>query len=226
MHMEDEKMRAEVAGGLRYTHSRANANSAKLLEVTAFAYAAIEILAEPGLISIEELDQRKEVIAARLVEKFRQEGIGAAYQDPEHDKYTFESTVEIDCASRVHLCKAACCRLRFALSHQDVEEGIVQWDFGHPYFIAQGKDGYCRHLDRGCMSCTIHQNRPVPCRGYDCRQDKRIWSDFEQRIVSPDLDKLFPASNRAATSPERRNLTGSLADRGEQGAEPCQQPNL
>ena len=186
--------RSEVAEGLLYAHGRANSNTAKLLDVSSFAYAAIELLAEKGLIDIEVLDRKKKEIAGRLVEKFRQEGIGAAYQDPEHDKYTFESTVEIDCVNRVHLCKAACCRLRFALSHQDVEEGIVQWEFGHPYFIAQGDDGYCRHLDRSCMSCSIHQSRPVPCRGYDCRRDKRIWSDFEKRIVSPELDKLFETS--------------------------------
>jgi hypothetical protein len=41
------------------------------------------------------------------------------------------------------------------------------------------------------MNCTVHQNRPVPCRAYDCRKDHRIWSDFDQRIVSPELDKLF-----------------------------------
>jgi Fe-S-cluster containining protein len=184
-------LRQEVAGGLRYGHARANANTAKLLEVSAFAYAAIELLAERGLISIEELDQRKKVIADRLVEKFQKDGIGAAYQDPELEKYSFEGSVEIDCASRLHLCKAACCRLRFALSRQDVEEGIVQWEFSHPYFIAHGEDGYCRHLDRGCLRCTIHANRPVPCRGYDCRNDQRIWSDFEQHLVSPELDRLF-----------------------------------
>lgn len=191
MEIYDEKMRGEVADGLLYAHSRENSNTAKLLEVSSFAYAAIELLSERGLIDIEDLDRKKKEIANRLVEKFRQDGIGAAYQDPEHDKYNFEGSVEIDCRSRLHLCKAACCRLRFALSHQDVDEGVVQWDFGHPYFIAQGEDGYCRHLDRGCMGCSIHENRPVPCRGYDCRQDKRIWSDFEQHIVSPDLDKLF-----------------------------------
>lgn len=195
MNTKDDGTRGEVADGLLYTHSRANSNTAKLLEVSSFAYAAIELLAERGLIDIEDLDRKKTEIANRLVEKFREEGIGAAYQDPEHDKYSFEGSVEIDCPGRLHLCKAACCRLRFALSHQDVEEGIVQWDFGHPYFIAQGDDGYCRHLDRGCMSCSIHEHRPVPCRGYDCRRDKRIWSDFEQRIVSPELEKLFaPAS--------------------------------
>jgi putative zinc- or iron-chelating protein len=195
MNIKDDEMRSEVSEGLRYTHNRANSNTAKLLEVSSFAYAAIELLAEKGLIDIEVLDRKKKEVADRLVKKFQQEGIGAAYQDPEHDKYTFESTVQIDCESRLHLCKAACCRLRFALSHQDVEERIVQWDFAHPYFIAHREDGYCGHLDREHMNCTIHQNRPVPCRAYDCRRDQRIWSDFEQRIVSPELDKLFVSTH-------------------------------
>jgi Fe-S-cluster containining protein len=104
--------------------------------------------------------------------------------------------VEIDCANRLHLCKAACCRLRFALSHQDVEEGIVQWEFAHPYFIAQDKDGYCNHLDRSCMNCTIHENRPVPCRAYDCRNDSRIWANFDERIVSDELEKLFASDSQ------------------------------
>src|SRR6266700_1827507 len=166
MNIKNDEMRSEFAGGLLYTHSRANSNTAKLLEVSSFAYAAIELLAEKGLIDIEVLDRKKKEVADRLVEKFRQEGIGAAYQDPEYDKYTFEKSVTIDCENRIDLCKAACCRLRFALSHQDVEEGTVQWDFAHPYFIAQGEDGYCRHLDRGCLSCTIHRSRPVPFRAY------------------------------------------------------------
>lgn len=194
MNFNEHKTRAEVAEGLRYTHNRANSNTAKLLEVSSFAYAAIELLAEKGLIDIEVLDRKKKEVADRLVQKFQQEGIGAAYQDPEHDKYTFESSAEIDCESRLHLCKAACCRLRFALSHQDVDEGIVQWEFAHPYFIAHREDGYCSHLDRGHMNCTIHSNRPVPCRAYDCRKDHRIWSDFERRVVSPELDKLFATS--------------------------------
>lgn len=194
MNDKDHSTRPEIAGGLLYTHSRANSNTAKLLEVSSFAYAAIELLAEKGLIDIEVLDQKKKEVANRLVERFRQEGIGAAYQDPEHDKYTFKNSMEIDCERRIHLCKAACCRLRLALSHQDVEEGIVQWDFAHPYFIAQREDGYCNHLERERMNCTIHQNRPVPCRAYDCREDKRIWSDFERRVVSPELDNLLAPS--------------------------------
>jgi Fe-S-cluster containining protein len=79
----------------------------------------------------------------------------------------------------------------FALSQQDVEEGVIKWDLGRPYLIAQDADGYCRHLDRQAMRCTVRAQRPLPCRGYDCRRDKRIWSDFDNRIVNPDLDRLF-----------------------------------
>jgi Fe-S-cluster containining protein len=191
-----EGLRDEVAGGLRYTHTRASANTGKLLEVASFAYAAIELLAEKGLLEIGELDKRKAAVAERLMKKYTEDGLGAAFQDPEYDKYSFEKVVDIDCESRLDICKAACCRLRFALSRQDVKEGIVQWEFSHPYFIAHGADGYCRHLVRNEQRCSIHGNRPVPCRGYDCRQDKRIWSDFDKRLLSPEFEKLFRTENK------------------------------
>ena len=187
-----DKLRGEVAGGLRYAHTRANANTRKLLEIASFAYAAIELLADKGLLETTELDERKKAIAGRLVQKFIDEGMGLSYQEREQDKYTFEA-VHIDCEARLPLCKAACCKLRFALSKQDVEEGIVKWNFARPYLIARGEDGYCIHLKRDSLGCGIHSHRPVPCRGYDCRADQRIWADFEARIVSPELEKLLQA---------------------------------
>ena len=107
----------------------------------------------------------------------------------EHDKYTFEGTPPIDCAERVSICHAACCRLPFALSKQDVHEGIVRWNLGQPYMIDHGDDGYCSHLDHGTCACTIYANRPVPCRGFDCRSDQRIWLDFEARVANPDIER-------------------------------------
>ncbi len=186
------QLRVEISDGLQYTHDRANANTAKLLEVTAFTYAAIELLAAKGIISIEELDERKKIVAGRLMEKFADQGMGVARQEPElGDKYAFQGAVEIDCENRVHLCKAACCRMRFALSKQDVDEGIVRWDFGHPYLIARGFDGYCIHMDRDQRNCSIHSQHPAPCRAYDCRNDKRIWADFDNKVVSSELEQLF-----------------------------------
>lgn len=107
-------------------------------------------------------------------------------QDPNVDKYTFAGRVSIDCDSRLHLCRAACCSMSFPLSLQDLDEGVVAWDPGRPYAIAHGADDNCVHLDSGCQ-CTIYQQRPLPCRVYDCRNDERIWLDFDERVPNPAL---------------------------------------
>jgi Fe-S-cluster containining protein len=181
--------RAEVAAGFRYAHFRADANTGKLLEFASFLYAAIDLLNRKGLIDLAELDERKKEAAANLVEKFTERGMGVVYQKPEYDKYQFEGAVKIDCENRLHLCHAACCKLRFALSKQDVEEGIIHWDFSAPYLIARGADGYCQHLDSEKKCCAVHESRPVPCRAFDCRRDKRIWLDFENNIVNPQINE-------------------------------------
>lgn len=182
-------LRQEVVKGLLYAHSRANANTSKTLEAASFLYALVELLNEKGIITIEELDERKRVVGERLAQQFRETGMGAVLQEPEYDKHTFQAGVEIDCENRIHLCKATCCRLPFALSKQDIREGIVHWDLGQPYMIDQGQDGYCNHLDRGKLGCSIYQDRPVPCRAFDCRNDKRIWLDFEKRIPNPAVNR-------------------------------------
>jgi Fe-S-cluster containining protein len=190
--VELDDIRAETARGLEYTHARANTNTGKLLEIASFAYSTIELLAEKGIISIEEVDERKKIVADRLTAKFREAGMGVVRSEPEADKYAFEGSAEIDCENRIDLCRAACCRLDFALSRQDVEEGVVQWEFSRPYMIKRERDGYCTHLDTGGCRCKVYEQRPVPCRAYDCRKDSRIWADFEGRVPSPELAKLFP----------------------------------
>src|SRR5262250_1562695 len=182
-----EKLRQELADGLLYIHSRLSENTKSTLEAASFLYALVELLSEQGLISIDKLDERKTEVAKRLAKKNSDKGVGVLLQEPEYDKYTFEGEAKIDCENRVHLCRAACCRLPFALSKQDVQEGTVHWDLGQPYLIAQDETGYCTHLDRGCYRCTVHERRPVPCRGYDCRRDRRIWLDFEGKVINPDI---------------------------------------
>jgi hypothetical protein len=191
--------RNEVAGGLLYCHSRLNSNTSKLLESSSFLYALVELLTEKGLLQLDELEERKREVAVRLLDSFLDRGMGVAMQADERDKYTFDETVEIDCENRVDLCKAACCRMSFALSQQDVEEGVIKWDLGRPYLIAQDSEGYCSHLDRESSCCRVRAQRPLPCRGYDCRQDNRVWLDFEKRIVNPDLEQLFADNNAQPT---------------------------
>ena len=108
-------------------------------------------------------------------------------QDPRHDKYTAPGIAEVDCQNRVHLCRAACCKLTFPLSRQDLNEGIIRWDTQTPYMIAQDADGYCSHVERGSCQCGVWPNRPLTCRTYDCRQDPKIWLDFEKKLIHPDI---------------------------------------
>jgi Fe-S-cluster containining protein len=207
-----EALRNDVADGLMYSHSRENANTSKVLEVASFSYALIELLMERGLISVEELDQRKREVGARLVEKFAEKGMGVALTDDEKDKYAYDGAVQIDCENRLSLCRGACCRLSFALTVQDLEEGAVKWELGRPYMVRRDADGYCHHLEREHKRCGVYEQRPIVCRSYDCRKDKRIWADFENRIVSPDLEKLFPQSSPDQTQLYQLTRTGKRAE--------------
>lgn len=185
--MKSNDLRMEVVKGLLYTHNRINANTKKTLEASSFLYALIELLNEKGLLTIEELDEKKKQVAQRLVKKFVESGVGLMYQDTEEDKYTFEKEAIVDCENRLHICKAICCKLPFALSRQDVSEGIVKWEFAKPYLIAHDGDGYCTHLDRDTLRCMVREHRPLPCRGFGCRDNDRwhVWTSYENMELDP-----------------------------------------
>lgn len=196
------KIKDDITSGLLYTHTRINFNTSKTLEGSSFLYALIELLSEKGLLSIEELDERKKQVAGRLVKKFKESGIGLMCQDPEHDKYTFEHEVSVNCQERLHICKAICCKFPFALSRQDVEEGIIRWEFGRPYLIAHDTNDYCVHLDQESYLCAVHKNRPVPCRGFDCKDNKKwkVWQDYDKKILNPHLNEKVKQSDEKCYS--------------------------
>jgi len=107
------------------------------------------------------------------------------------DKYSL-SGVDIDCASLVHLCGARCCKLSAALGTQDIEEGKLEWEIDQPYVIKRANDGYCNYVgERG--GCSCYDIRPTVCREFDCRDDKRIWKDFEARIPADEpFLRIYP----------------------------------
>jgi Fe-S-cluster containining protein len=93
---------------------------------------------------------------------------------------------DIPCAELIPLCGGRCCTLSFSLSTEDLDEGVIRWDYGQPYLIRQrASDGYCVHNDPDTRGCTVHAYRPRVCRSYDCRKDKRVWIDYERRISAP-----------------------------------------
>ena len=128
--------------------------------------------------------------------------------DAGDDKYDARPAT-VPCDELMPICQARCCKdFHLALSTQDLDEGVIRWDYGHPYRIRKrASDGYCVHNDPASHGCTAHAQRPRVCRTYDCRTDPRIWSDFDRRILAPpgvrrepreDFDLFARARTRAA----------------------------
>jgi hypothetical protein len=178
-------MLADVIPGLVYTHNRANANTAALHQACATIQALGDLLVERGLLVRDEVEARQQEAAAQLRQQYMAQGMATAMQEFGVSKYEFQHGAAVDCENLIHLCRAACCKLPLALSREDVRENVVQWELGQPYMIAHAGDGYCVHMDRHTCGCTVYEQRPIPCRGYDCRKDERIWLDFEKKQINP-----------------------------------------
>lgn len=176
----------EILEGFLYSYRQLDTNAMKVYEASAHLYSLIELLVAKGIIGIEELDQRKKAVEKRLNDSFKEAGIGVRVRRDDNDKYGLSDEVKIDCEKRKPLCRAACCRLAYPLSLQDIKEGI-RWSLGKPFLNAREADGYCVHLQRDTLGCSIYEHRPTVCRQYDCRNDRRIWLDFDKMIINPEL---------------------------------------
>ena len=95
-----------------------------------------------------------------------------------------EPETPVDCGARMHVCHAVCCQLKFPLSSDEVESGLVKWDIGHPYIIRHQSTGWCTHNDTATHRCDIYADRPGTCRRYSCAGDTRIWKDFDGMVLN------------------------------------------
>ncbi len=169
----------ELAAALRKLDDRQTDELRDLRRTQAALEQVIEILVGKGVLG-EGHRRLIEKVADKAGEAVRPRVRLRQYVD----KYALEGA-DIDCASLVHLCHARCCSFSFELTTQDLDEGAVRWEIDQPYVIRHEADGQCTHLDRAGAGCTIHAKRPAVCRTYDCRQDRRVWIDFDQRIAAP-----------------------------------------
>jgi len=59
------------------------------------------------------------------------------------------------------------------------------------------RDGYCSHLDRDAGGgCQLYGRRPYVCRTFDCREDRRVWIDFDRKEPAPMPVGLTPLVDR------------------------------
>lgn len=181
------EQREELERGLRFTHIMLHVGQVQGTEALSSVSALTGLLIDKGVLTEEEIGQATKK-AREAVNDLPQPKVRLAEMG---DKYAEGQNVEIDCANRIHLCHARCCSFPFFLTGQDLEEGVAKWDYGNPYYNKRGADGYCTHCHPETRACSIHAQRPHVCRLYDCRNDKRIWIDFEKRIPAP-MDKPSP----------------------------------
>lgn len=159
-------------------------------DITALAtdlYALLDALLDRGALTWEQFANARTESERRFARRRR---LRVVFGDDD-EKLAGIPQPDIDCPSLIPICKARCCRLRFALSRQDLDRGVVRWDYEEPYLIAQNREGWCAHIDMGStghatMGCTVYEHRPMTCRLFDCREDGRIWLDFERRIPAPE----------------------------------------
>jgi Fe-S-cluster containining protein len=185
MRDRDESLRADLDAGLRFTHEMGEQTRHAVDEMAVTVLALLEELMARG--AIDPAEHARRVAASQTKEIARIEDHAHIHIERRADKYVLGPLPDIDCEARMPLCQGRCCTLHFPLSKQDLNERVVKWEYLRPYIIRQREsDRYCVHNDPVTHACTVYEHRPAVCRTYDCRNDKRIWIDFDKRIPTVD----------------------------------------
>lgn len=179
---QEPLVRSELEEALRYMNHRATEARLAQAEVGATLQALVDVLTARGLLPPAEFEHRRQRALDKATNELAERP--AVRFGEAVDKYALDELPDVDCASILPVCKARCCRLTVYCSAQDLDERVVHWDYAKPYQIRKREDGYCVHSEPTTFHCTIYAQRPAVCRTYDCRRDRRIWKDFERRILA------------------------------------------
>ncbi|MSP62309.1 MAG: YkgJ family cysteine cluster protein [Myxococcales bacterium] len=182
--MDPDEVYRSLAAALRRANDATAKNERDIAGLHALVDQLVYLLSRRGELAPghkKALERIREQAARDVRPKVRLRMYVDKYQVPGGD---------IDCEARLPLCHGRCCAFSFELTTQDLDEGKVRWEVLEPYLIRHEPDGYCTHIERGSLGCSIYHDRPAACRGFDCRGDARVWIDFENRIPAPMPDGL------------------------------------
>lgn len=166
---------AQIAEELATVDARGPDERGSLRSASARFSRVVEILVSRGVLRAGDL---------RLLDRLGDAASGQVVRLAlVRDKHKIASE-PIDCAQFLPLCQARCCALKVTLSPVEVHDHKLRWDLDAPYELERGDDGQCVHLtDTG--GCDSYDERPAACREYDCREDRRVWLDFDNRVPAP-----------------------------------------
>jgi len=191
-----EKLERQLEHSGIFSHTVFSRFASRINENEAFLYGLIDFLIEKNGFTADDLKPYIEKVKKEAVEAGENLNAGVALRLGVDNKSV--PTVAVNCEERMHICKGICCKLNFALTPEEVESRELKWELGHPYFIRHEKSGYCSHRDEQNQCCGVYNKRPAVCRTYSCRDDERIWKDFEKMELNTEWieEHLSPAEPR------------------------------
>lgn len=190
-----------IQRGFLHVHTHLSRSLAAVFEVAASTRALVELLVDKGFVSAQEVRDALARASDDLTSTDLGRGLGVVLREDAPDEHGHPDTAVIDCAARVDRCRAACCTLDVPLGAEDIREGRLRWDLARPYLLRRDARGACTHLGKD-RACTVHAHRPLSCRTYSCRDDPRIWTDFEAGLANTEGIDALIARRVRITEPE------------------------
>ena len=218
-----DRLERQVERGSLFTHTALSDNADRINEAEFMVYGLVDLLIEKGAVKSDEVFRAAARVQDEMEAKGETIGPGVALRvDEAEEKDDF---VPVNCAERIHICKAVCCKLQFALSAEEVESGNAKWDLGRPYFARKESTGYCTHNDPEKKSCQIYDDRPTVCRRYSCAKDERIWKNFEEmelneEWINENLGESRPLLARALMFKQEEHREASVDPSAKPDGEP------
>jgi Fe-S-cluster containining protein len=176
------ELERQLERGSLFAHTELTQQVRRTNRTEALLYGLADLLVRRDVISADDLTAAVDKTGRELVEAGRRASVDVAIR-VDGDAPTVPADA-IDCDARIPYCKAVCCRLRWALTAEEIENGPVKWDLGRPYFNRHNADGYCHRIDPDTYGCTVYEQRPAPCRQFSCKGDGRIWKDFDAMVIN------------------------------------------
>ena len=113
---DDFDLERQVERGNFFIHSEFSKLAERLNETESFLFSLIDILLEKKAFTEEELKEKVIENRREILGKMDQYRTGVALRKDNQSETKYRP---VNCEERLHICKAACCKLNFALSKDE-----------------------------------------------------------------------------------------------------------